>query len=184
MEKVRRESIVDNATYTGLREKTRPEILAFKAQRRIHLGSHLTFLFETAETVRYQVQEMMRIEHLEREEDIAHELATYNELLGERGELGCTLLIEIDDPIQRDIALRKWLDLPGYLYIRCDDETRVRASFDPRQVGTDRLSSVQYLKFRCGDVTPVAIGLDKPGLELEVTLTDEQQRVLAADLAR
>ena len=184
MEKVSRDSIVDNATYAARRDDTRPVILALKATRRIHLGSHLTFLFETTETMRYQVQEMMRIEHLSREEDIAHELATYNELLGARGELGCTLLIEIDDPIERDIALRRWLDLPQYLYIRCEDGTIARALFDPRQVGTVRLSSVQYLKFACGQTTPVAIGLDKSGLELETELTEEQRRALDEDLAR
>ena len=184
MELVKRESIVANATYVTERPTLRPEILAIKADRRIHLGSYLTFLFETTETMRYQIQEMMRIEGLEKETDIQHELTTYNDLLGGPHELGCTLMVEIADPLQRDILLRNWLDLPHHLYIKLDNGTQARAQFDPRQVGEDRLSSVQYLKFNCGDGTPTAIGLDKTGLELEAALTDPQRAALAEDLTR
>ena len=184
MEQVRRESIVSNSEYLASRPTLRPEILAIKADRRIHLGTYLTFLFETTETMRYQIQEMMRLEGLEDEKDIQHELTTYNELLGGPGELGSTLLIEIADPLQRDILLRNWLDLPKHLYIQLDNGSQAPAEFDPRQVGDDRLSSVQYLKFRCGHAQPTAIGLNKPGLELTVMLTERQRLALAEDLAR
>ncbi len=132
--------------------------------------------------MRYQIQEMMRIEQIADEEGIQHELTTYNELLGTSGELGCTLLIEIDDPLQRDIVLRKWLGLPQHIYLRCADDRIVRAIYDDRQVGTDRLSSVQYLKFPCEGIAPTHIGIDMPGLEIEVDLAPETRVALAADL--
>ena len=104
-------------------------------------------------------------------------------MLGDEGELGCTLLIEIDDPLKRDLALRKWLKLPEYLYLLLEDGTTARAVFDERQVGDDRLSSVQYLKFRCGTSAPKAIGIDMPDLNYEVNLSDEQAEALRKDLS-
>ena len=59
----------------------------------------------------------------------------------------------------------------------------MRAVVDDRQVGSDRLSSVQYLKFPCGGAAPVALGSDLPGLELRAALTPEQREALAQDLA-
>ena len=123
------------------------------------------------------------VERLVRESDIRHELETYNELLGGRGELGCSLLIEIPEPAERDRRLREWLELPGHLYVKVGSGRKVRATFDPRQVGTDRLSSVQYLKFGVGGEVPTAIGSDLPQLEVETRLTPEQRAALAADLA-
>ena len=90
--KVERAQILDNQTYAERRPAIRERMLFEKRRRRIHLGSHLTFLFENAETVRYQVQEMLRIEGRTGEADVEHELATYNELLGDAGELGLSLI--------------------------------------------------------------------------------------------
>ena len=183
MKKVQREEIIGPAEYEAMRDDARRTAMAAKALRRVHLGEHLTFLFENAETVRYQVQEMLRIEKRTSEDDVLHELATYNELLGDAGELGCTLMIEIEDVLQRDIVMRKWLDLPRHLYLKRPDDSLARATFDERQVGDDRLSAVQYLRFPVGDAAPVAIGVDLPGLELEVELHAETRKALAEDLA-
>lgn len=181
--KVERAQILDNQTYAERRPAIRERMLFEKRRRRIHLGSHLTFLFENAETVRYQVQEMLRIEGRTGEADVEHELATYNELLGDAGELGCTLLIEIDDPAERERALAEWLDLPGHLYAVRADGTRAPAVYDPRQVGEDRLSSVQYLKFRVGDAPPLRLGCSLPAIAGEVELDADQRAALAEDLA-
>ncbi len=131
--------------------------------RRVHVAGVLTFLFENAATIRYQVQEMVRAERMTRDEDIRHELETYNELLGGKGELGATLLIELPDPAERDHKLREWLALPSHLYLELEGGEKVRSTFDPRQVGTDRLSSVQYLKFDVRGRTPIAVGLRSAG---------------------
>ena len=107
---------------------------------------------------------------------------TYNGLLGGPGELGCTLLIEIDDPGLRAVRLREWYALPEHVYVRLPDGTRVRASFDESQRGEGRLSSVQYLKFRVGSAVPAAVGIDLPGLADETPLTPDQQAALTEDL--
>jgi hypothetical protein len=182
MKSVLRSEILPPADYEARREALRAQVLSIKATRRIHVGRHLTFLFENADTVRYQVQEMLRVERKSSEADVAHELATYNELLGGPGQLGCTLMIEIEDALERDLVLRKWLDLPRHVYLLLEDGTRARAAFDERQVGAERISAVQFLKFECGRGRPIGIGLDRPGLECEVALDPAQRAALAADL--
>jgi len=184
MKYVQRDAIVDYQTYADQRDSVRARIFEVKKPRRIHLGEHLTFLFENAETMHYQVQEMMRAEKIVREKDIQHEIDTYNELLGGAGELGCTLLIEIISEAERDRKLRAWLGLVETLYMRLEDGSTVGATFDPRQVGEDRLSSVQYLKFNTGGLAPVGLGCRHadPMLCNEVILTTEQRAALASDL--
>ena len=107
MKRVQREDILDFMTYEDTRDGVRKATISIKKDRRIHLGDHLTFLFENTETIKYQIQEMVRTERIVRESDILHEIKTYNELLGEKGSLGCTLLIEISDSEQRDQLLKK-----------------------------------------------------------------------------
>lgn len=183
MNTVPRSEIVDYQTYEEMRPAFRELVFAAKARRRIHVGDCLTFLFENALTVRYQVQEMMRAEKIVHEKDILHELETYNQLIGGDGELGCTLMIEIDDPDQRAQKLQQWLGLPGRVYALLGDGTRVRPAFDPAQVGKERLSSVQYLKFPLHGAVPVAVGTDLPGIEAETRLSEDQRAALAEDLS-
>ncbi|MEK7704696.1 MAG: DUF3501 family protein [Myxococcota bacterium] len=182
MRRVRRDEIVDFVTYGETRAAERTRVLALKEPRRIHVGAHLTFLFENADTVRYQIQEMMRAEQMVKEADIRHELDTYNELLGGTGELGCTLLIEIETAKERDEKLRAWRTLPQHLYARLADGTRVRPTFDARQLDDERLSSVQYLKLDTHGQVTIALGADHPALTVEALLTAAQREALDADL--
>jgi hypothetical protein len=183
MRKVERSEIVDFATYGDQREAYRKVVLEIKRVRRIHVGEYLTFLFENAETIRYQIQEIMRAERIVREADVANEIATYNGLLGDAGELGCVLLIEIDDKAERDQLLRRWQSLPKHLYVRCADGRKVAARYDAAQVDEEKISSVQYLKFAVGAGVPVAVGCDHPALTADAVLTDEQRAALMLDLA-
>ncbi len=183
MRAVRRSELLDLAGYERSRGEIRTAVIEEKRRRRVHVAGVLTFLFENTATMRYQVQEMLRAERITGEPEILHELETYNELLGGKGELGATLLIELPDPEERDRKLREWLPLPRHLYVKLEGGERIRPTFDPRQVGTDRLSSVQYLKFDVRGRTPVAAGSDLPQLPGETALTPEQRAALAADLA-
>jgi hypothetical protein len=183
MKPVDRSEIVDYATYEDERDTFREEVMKIKAPRRVHVGDYMTLLFENHKTIWYQIQEMIRTERIVRESDIRHEIDTYNELLGKDGELGCTLLIEIEDPAARVQKLQEWRDLPEKIYLLVEGGTRVTAKFDERQRGADRLSSVQYLKFDTKGVVPVAAGVDLPGLQVETELTDDQKQALRADLS-
>ena len=182
MTPLRRDQLLDYVTYEEQRPGLRPFFMEQRNARRVPIGSTLTLSFENTETVRYQVQEMIRAERMVREADIQHEIDTYNELLGGPGELGAVLLIEIEDPAERDRCLSRWLDLPEHVYVRLADGTRIAARYDPRQVGDTRLSAVQFLKFQTGGRVPVAVGCDHPDIRVAASLTDAQQAPLRADL--
>ena len=184
MTAIRREHILDLPSYERSRAEIRPAVLEAKRRRRVHLAGALTFLFENAATVRYQIQEMIRAERITGEREVQHEIESYGEILGGPGELGVTLLIELPDPAERDHKLREWLALPRHLYVRLPGGEKVRPRYDPRQVGEDRLSSVQYLKFDVRGQVPEAVGCDLPGLAGETVLDAEQREALRADLAR
>jgi hypothetical protein len=183
MRPVLRTQILDRERYERTRSFSQAAVMEIKRKRRVHLGSCLTFLFENTTTIWYQIQEMMRAERIEREIDIQHELATYNALLGGPGQIGCCLLIEIDDPVMRDRRLREWRALPAYVYMRCDGGATVRPTVDPDQINEHRISAVQYLKFHLDDWRPLSIGCDLPGLVVETKLTREQRDALNDDLS-
>ena len=183
MKPVERNEIIDYVTYGEGRDAFREKIFAVKAPRRVHIGEHLTLLFENHLTMLYQIQEMIRTERMVKEADIQHEIDTYNEVLGGDGEFGCTLLIEIDEPAVRDVKLKEWWQLPEKMYLLLEDGSRVWATFDERQRGEDRVSSVQYMKFNTGGRVPVAAGVDLPGLQAEATLTEQQREALSKDLS-
>ena len=182
MKQVTRQEILDYVTYEEQRDKFRNKIMKIKELRRINVAGVLSFLFENTDTIRYQIQEMIRVERMVKETDILHEIKTYNELLGDSGELGCTLLIEIDDPDERDEKLTQWIELPTHLYLSLEDESRIRASFDERQIGDARLSSVQYIKFNTGGKIPGAIGSNLPLFKAETSFTADQKKALSEDL--
>lgn len=135
------------ADYEAERESLRPRMLEIKNRRRIRVGDHLTFLFENRDTVRYQVQEMMRIERIVKPAEIQHELNTYNELIPAQGELSASLLIEYETPEERSVHLTQLLGLENHTWLEAAGQ-RTKAIFDNRQIGDTRISSVQYIKFK------------------------------------
>jgi hypothetical protein len=182
MRRVMRSEIVDYVTYGERREEFRKQVLAEKDARRVHVEV-LTFLFENTTTIRYQIQEMMRVERIVKEADIQHEIDTYNELLGAPGALGCTMLIEIDDAAERALKLVQYLTVPSRVYVRFEDGTKIYAKVDDRQNDGGRASAVQYLQFEVGGKAPVAVGVDHPALTGETLLTPVQKAALEEDLS-
>lgn len=184
MRKVQRSEIVDYQTYEDDRNDTRTQVLAQKKLRRIHVGEHLTFLFENHTTIRYQIQEIMRAEKIVKEADIQHEIKVYNELIGDDGELGCTLLVEIPTEEGRNELLTKWRDLNETIYVTLVSGERVGPVWDERQIGDTRLSSVQYLRFDTKGQTPVNVGcsFDAPQLFGETQLSAASIAAFDADL--
>ncbi|HNQ14707.1 MAG TPA: DUF3501 family protein [Pyrinomonadaceae bacterium] len=182
MKKVQREGILDYVTYEEQRTSIRESAMRAKDARRVHCGDHLTFLFENTETIRYQVLEMVRAEKIVREADIRHEIDTYNELIGDAGEICATLLIEIEDVDDRARKLTEWVGLPERIYLKLDTGERTFARPDNRQNEDAKISSVQFLKFICGSGKPVAIGTDHPKLSIESNLSESQKAALAGDL--
>ncbi len=178
---VKRSEIIDYQTYEDHREETRKKVLETKKHRRIHLGENLTFLFENHETIRYQILEIIRAEKIARESSIQEEIDTYNNFLGNSGELACVLLIEIEAESDRKPLLEKWMGLEKCIYILDENGNKIFAEHDASQVGDRRLSAVQYLKFVL-DTSPVSIGCSFDQLSGEIELSEQQKNALSEDL--
>lgn len=189
MQPVAVSEIKNLAEYELEREHWRPVVMALKDRRRIRVGDHLTFLFENHDTVRYQIQEMLRIERIAKPEEIAHEVATYNELIPGPDELSASLLVEYETPAERAVRLRELLGLERHIWLVVEGQTPAPAVFDSRQISTDRISSVQYIKFRLTPEQAAAfprgakIVVDHPHYRAERALSQAELQELAQDLA-
>jgi len=186
------DDIVDMRAYERERDDFRRRIIELKRIRRVGIGPLMSIVFENTDTMRWQVQEMARVERMLRDEQIEHEVATYNELIPEPGELSGTLFIEITDAD----ALRAWLPklvgIQRAVAIEVAGE-RVAAS----EVDEERLtredemtSTVHYLRFRFTPAQqaafvagPVRLVVDHPDYQAAAELTDEQRAELASDFA-
>ena len=140
------EETLSLADYERVRARLRPLFIHEKERRRLTLGSHLTFIFENAETVWYQVQEMIRTEKMTARAAVQHEIDTYNELIPAPGSLSATLLIEYAESAERDAALRRLVGLERHLWLTLG-AARIAASFDDRQMSAERISAVQFVRF-------------------------------------
>ena len=187
MKPVKISEITNIADYELERPALRERVIALKDRRRITVGGHLTFLFENRDTVRYQIQEMMRIERLVKPADIQHEVDTFNELIPGPNELSATLLVEYPTPEERDVKLRELLGLENHVLLRVADMPATKARFDTRQIATDRISSVQFIRFA---LSPdqiarwnegAAIIVDHPAFKAEHPLTPAELSELAVD---
>ncbi len=193
MKPVTLKEILPFEQYEILRPRIRPLVIAEKSRRRLSVGDHLTLLFENGQTVWYQIEEMIRTERIGAETAIRHEIDTYNELLPRPGELSATMLIEYPDVQERDVALRELLGIERHLWIVIDDR-RESARFDNRQIDTDRVSSVQFVRFSLGGLDAgeflklantgkVAIEIDHRLLHARAEITGSLAESLSQDLA-
>ena len=146
MKKISPDEILALADYERVRNRLRPLFIHEKERRRLHVGSHLTFIFENAQTEWYQIEEMIRSEKMTDREAIQHEIDTYNELIPAPGELVATLLIEYAEAAERDAALARLVGLENHLWLKIGDK-KIAARFDERQVSGEKISAVQFVRF-------------------------------------
>jgi hypothetical protein len=138
--------------YEIARPEFRSRVMELKRRRRTSLGPLMTLVFENRDTVRFQIQEMLRVERIVRPDKVQHEIDTYNELLPGEGQVGATLFIEITDPAQVQSVLDGFVGLeePGHLSLRIG-ATAYPAIFAPGQSREDRISAVHYIRFAPGE---------------------------------
>jgi hypothetical protein len=149
MQLVQRSEVMGLADYETIREPFRARIIAEKRTRRISVGDRVTVLFENHDTVLLQIQEMLRTERISREGAIGHEIQTYNQLVPGKDELSVTLMIEINDPAERDRFLAAARGFEKHVAVVVDGE-RVNATWDPQIEGEESTPAVQYMKFPIG----------------------------------
>ena len=185
--------IADLRAYEREREDFRNHVIDLKKRRRIHVGPHLTLLFENRDTIRFQIQEMARAEKILTDEGIETELRVYNPLIPEPGSLSATLFIEL----VTDAELREWLPklvgIERSVVLRLADGSEVRCAPDAEheaQLTREEITaSVHYVGWRFSpdevaafSAGPVSLVIDHPEYRFETELTDANREELASDL--
>ena len=190
---IKRESLLTLEAYTRDRKAFRARVLEHKKPRTVHLGEHLTLLFEDELTIRYQVQEMLRIEKIFEDAGIQDELDAYNPLVPDGRNWKATLQVEYEDVEERKRALARLKGIEHRVWVQVDGQPRVHAIADEdlERETDEKTSAVHFLRF---ELTPamittlrsgagLAIGADHP--EYAATLqpvSNATRKALLADL--
>ena len=176
------EDLVGLDAYDALRGAYRDAIIAHKRERRLPIGENVTLLFEDRETLRFQVQEMLWVEHIADPDKIQHELDVYNELMPGAGELSATLFVEITDAERIRPELDRLIGIDEHVALELGPEGAcdcIRARFDPKQMEEERISAVQYIRFAldaaqvrrfCEPDVPARVRIDHPSYRQSAAL--------------
>ena len=191
MPHIARESLWTLEEYARRRPAFRAEVMAHKKLRTVAIGPHVTLIFEDEKTIRYQIQEMLRIEKTFEEDGIVAELEAYGPLVPDGPNLKATMMIEYPDPEERARELQRLKGIERRVWIRVAgfDPVFAVADEDLERENETKTSSVHFLRF---EFTPamisafhastVSVGIDLPayGYAIEA-LPDDQRAALALD---
>ena len=150
---ISRESLMSLETYAKTRIEFRKQVMEHKKNRSVFLGNHVTLLFEDEITLRYQVQEMLRIEKIFEEEGIQSELDAYNPLCPDGSNFKATMLIEYGNVAERKAALAKLIGIEDRLFVQVEGQSRVYAIADEdlERETAEKTSAVHFVRF---ELTP------------------------------
>jgi hypothetical protein len=190
------DDIADFRAYERERQDFRQRIIELKRRRRVSVGPFITLVFENRDTIRFQIQEMARVERLYSDEQIETELRIYNPLIPEPGHVSATMFVELTS----DAELREWLpklvrvERAGVLRIGEGDDAevvplRLDAEHEAQLTRDDTTSAVHYVhaqltpeqieRFAAG---PVVLAIDHPEYRHEATLDADTVAELLSDL--
>jgi len=191
---IKRESLLSLEAYAKERNAFRAKVIEHKKRRNVHLGEHLTLQFEDELTIRYQVQEMLRIERIFEEEGIRHELEAYNPLVPDGSNWKATMLIEYPDADERRRMLAKLKGIEEKTWVQVAGCAKVLAIADEdlERENEEKTSSVHFLRFELdADMreklhagAALAIGVDHPQYRASLTVAEEVRASLMADLQK
>jgi uncharacterized protein YggL (DUF469 family) len=193
MHKLTRADLLSLEAYAQQRNEFRARVMAHKKQRTVHLGEHLTLIFEDRLSIQYQVQEMLRIERIFEADGIQDELDAYNPLVPDGSNLKATMLIEYADVEQRKRELVRLRHIEHAIALSVHGHAAVTAIADEdmERSNDEKTAAVHFLRFelspamiadwRAGAAVTLASTL--AAMPVEAALTSEQRRTLAADFA-
>jgi hypothetical protein len=190
---IRREDLMSLETYARRRPQFRAQVMEHKKKRTVHLGANVTLQFEDELTIRYQVQEMLRIERIFEAEGIQGELDAYNPLVPDGGNWKATMLIEYPDAgeRQRMLARLKGIERSTWVEVQGCERVHAIADEDLERENDEKTSSVHFLRFELSEQmrqrlragAGVVVGVEHPEYRASVQLAPDVRAALAADLA-
>ncbi|GAC1625494.1 MAG: DUF3501 family protein [Nevskia sp.] len=179
--------------YAERRPEFRREVIAHKRRRKVHIGPHLTLLFEDRMTIQYQVQEMLRIERIFERAGIEEELAAYNPLIPDGANWKATCLIEFEDPAERAKWLVKLRGIEAELWAQVGELPKLVpiADEDLERENETKTSAVHFLRFELPQAQITALkqgaalrfGVDHPQYRHSAPVEESVRKALLADLA-
>src|SRR5512132_4474289 len=175
MAQISRNSLLTLEAYAKQRADFRAQVIAHKKNRTVGLGEHVTLMFEDELTIRYQIQEMLRIEKTFEEAGIQDELDAYTPLIPDGTNLKATMMIEYEDAAIRKVELARLKGVEARVYVQVDGQPKVFAIADEdlERENDEKTSSVHFLRF---ELTPPMIAAMKGGAALSLGVDHEHYR--------
>ncbi|TAK47020.1 MAG: DUF3501 family protein [Betaproteobacteria bacterium] len=193
MPQIARESLLPLEAYAKQRKAFRARVIAHKQQRSLRLGEHLTLVFEDELTIRYQIQEMLRIERIFEEAGIRGELDAYNPLVPDGSNWKATMLLEYAEIEERQRRLAQLKGIEDRVWVQVEGCDRVYAIADEdlERENAHKTSSVHFLRFELTKEMRsaikyglgLALGVDHPAYRASAEAPQALRAALACDLA-
>lgn len=199
MPQITRDSLMTLEAYAKARQEFRARVMTHKRNRKVYLGENVTLIFEDELTIRYQIQEMLRVEKIFEERGILDELDAYGPLVPDGGNWKVTMMIEYPDPVERTARLAELTGIEDKVWVRVDghDPVYAIADEDMERETAQKTSSVHFLRFELArdmiealrQGTPLSMGIDHPAYQIPAmpitaAVRDSLIDDLTADLAR
>ena len=186
------DNLMSLEAYTKYRKNHKPDIIAHRKLRSVLLGEHINMQFESETTIRYQVQEMLRIEKIFEEEGIQQEIDAYADLLPTGSNWKATMLIEYPDINERKRELARLIGVEDRMFVEVQGHARVYAIADEdlERENDEKTSAVHFVRFELDAAmrasvkagASVKMGCDHANYPAHVTMSDETLASLAGDL--
>ena len=193
MKRITRESLMSLEVYAKARNEFRANAIAHKRLRTVHIGEHVTLLFEDEMTIRYQIQEVLRVEKTSEEAGIQDELDAYTPLVPDGRNFKATMLIEYVDESEPRIALTKLKGIEVKTWVQVEGSKKVYAIADEdlQRENETKTSAVHFLRFELTEEMAAALkygvsltmGVEHPQYSAEVEVTSQTRSALVKDLS-
>ena len=179
--KITRESLMTLEAYAKARPGFRAKVIEHKRARTVHLGEHVTLVFEDELTLRYQIQEMLRIEKTFEEAGIQDELDAYNPLVPDGSNFKATMMLEYTDVDERKRALARMKGIEDRVWVQAEGCAKVWAIADEdlERENAEKTSSVHFLRF---ELTPAMVAAVKGGAPVSIGIDHENYRYAVVPL--
>lgn len=176
MPQITRDSLMTLEAYAKARQEFRVRVMAHKKNRKVHLGENVMLIFEDELTIRYQIQEMLRVEKIFEEEGILDELDAYGPLVPDGGNWKVTMMIEYSNPVERAVRLAELIGIEDKVWVRVNghDPVYAIADEDLERETAEKTSSVHFLRFELvrdmidalRQGASLSMGIDHPAYEV------------------
>ncbi len=186
------DSLMTLEAYSKWRKDHKADVLAHRKLRSLHLGDHITLQFESETTIRYQIQEMLRIEKIFEEDGIAQEVEAYGPLVPEGTNWKATMLIEYPDINERKRELARLIGIEDRMFVEVEGHARIYAIADEDldRETEEKTSAVHFVRFEFPPAAAAAVkagasvklGCDHKNYPAHITIAPEALASLAGDL--